>query len=307
MHQWAIKFPVAIVLSLSAITCLVRTKAQRGTIVSVKREPKYSANASHSELRLQVAMRAGTYNLTITNLTDGPVTMERRISVERRTSSDWVHEMSIEAVAQCEGFDERGDRKSPVRLEAHADLEVVPWNGWLCGGQCSAACMQNVPVGPGTHRFVVVTVPDGRRITSPTFSIEPVLRLSVVGTRDTLAERAKSYGLTIENLSDQDVTIMRGISIWKKQATGWSRQLGSIQAVSKCDDLYERYRLETPVRISGLQSLVVVPWDGFLCAGQCPAACAKNYQLGPGTFRYEVVTLPDDKITYSPSFTIEGP
>jgi hypothetical protein len=151
-----------------------------------------------------------------------------------------------------------------------------------------------------------VTVPGGQEIVSPLFSIE-WLDMNVYERTDfhhTFTGTAKSYGLTIDNMAPREISIARGITILKKVPTGWSPQLGSIQAISKCDEFDLDYHLETPIRIPSRGTVSVVPWDGMMCAGQCPASCLKNYQLGPGTFRFEIVVLPEGTKLQSPPFTI---
>ena len=137
---------------------------------------KYGAVTFDRALRLNVSERSDTrhmfpfHGLTITNLSNDPITIERGIWTEYETPSGWVRGPSIEAVSKCEVIDPRNiDWKTPVRIDAHATFTVVSWDGWVCGGQCPTACMQNVPAMPGTYRFVLITVPDGRRIVSPTF------------------------------------------------------------------------------------------------------------------------------------------
>jgi hypothetical protein len=141
---------------------------------------KYGAGTYDNVLRLQVTVRPGTSDaavvgsvgLTITNLSSRPVTIETRIRREYQTASGWTGTYDMEAVNKCQAYDPNFlDWKAQVRIDAHATLTVVPWDGWICGGQCPIACMQNVPAGTGTYRFVLVTVPDARRIISPTFSM----------------------------------------------------------------------------------------------------------------------------------------
>jgi hypothetical protein len=143
-------------------------------------EQKYRAGTYDKVLRLQGTVRAGTADmvvggsvgLTITNLSSRPVTIERRIRREYQTASGWTGTYDMEAVSKCETYDPNFlDWKAQVQIDAHATLTVVPWDGWICGGQCPIACMQNVPAMPGTYRFVLVTVPDARRIISPKFSM----------------------------------------------------------------------------------------------------------------------------------------
>jgi hypothetical protein len=97
-------------------------------------------------------------------------TIERGILMERRVSSRWVQGTAVQAVDRCENFDAHYPWKAPIRIDPHATLDVVPWDGFLCGGQCPAACMQNTKVTSGILRFVVV-FQGGKRILSPEFSI----------------------------------------------------------------------------------------------------------------------------------------
>jgi len=189
MPRWVVPISVCVVLGVFVITCPTCTEAQPGPVPSLRPwfdtagQQKYGADTFDRALRLQVAERTDTphmftgkavsHGLTITNLSNGPITIERGIWIEYEMPSGWVHGTNIEAVSKCEVIDPRNnDWKAPVRIDAHATLTVVSWDGWVCGGQCPTACMQNVPAMPGIYRFVLITVPDGRRVVSPTFSIE---------------------------------------------------------------------------------------------------------------------------------------
>lgn len=114
---------------------------------------------------------ARSYGLTITNLTGSPAAIQRGIAVERKTPKGWKQETAIQAVATCVHYHQGYNWKSPIRLAARSSLAVYPWDGFLCGGQCEDACMQNGYSGPGIFRFVVVLLPDGKRIASLPFAI----------------------------------------------------------------------------------------------------------------------------------------
>lgn len=114
---------------------------------------------------------ARSWSLTITNLTDTAVTIQRGIAIERRTSTGWKQDAGVQAVANCQDYVHEQNWKSPVHISAHSSLAVQPWNGFVCGGQCEANCLQNVFSGPGIVRFVVVLLPDGKRIASLPFAI----------------------------------------------------------------------------------------------------------------------------------------
>jgi hypothetical protein len=115
---------------------------------------------------------AKSFGLTITNLTDTAVTIQRGIAIEGRTPKGWKKETGIQAVASCNEHGYQQNLKSPIRLSGHSSLAVYPWDGFLCGGQCEMACMQNTFAGPGIFRFVVVLIPDGKRILSNPFALQ---------------------------------------------------------------------------------------------------------------------------------------
>lgn len=149
--------------------------------LTVAQNRRYRAPLSAREgLRLEVVKRtnvtqefrwtASSYRLTIRNLTDGVVTIQRGIRVERETPRGWILTDFIQAIPNCTGYVQGYDRKALTSIVAHGVLAVLRWNGWQCGGQCPSACLQNAKAPPGIYRFAVVVVP-GSKITSPTFII----------------------------------------------------------------------------------------------------------------------------------------
>jgi hypothetical protein len=116
---------------------------------------------------------ARSYGLTVTNLTDKPVAVERWIVIERRTPKGWIHDGGIQAVDNCAHYNQNDWKapREPVPVAAHSSLAVYPWNGFLCGGQCEQNCLQNAFSGPGIFRFVVVLLPDSKRIESSRTSL----------------------------------------------------------------------------------------------------------------------------------------
>jgi hypothetical protein len=140
-------------------------------VCAAAEEPLRLEVTEHTDVHHEFTGTAKSYGVTITNLTDHAVTIERGILIEGETRSGWVQQAGIQAVANCGDFDERYNWKAPIRLDAHSTLAVFPWDGFLCGGQCMASCLENGKAGPGTYRFAVVIVPGGRKIASPPFTI----------------------------------------------------------------------------------------------------------------------------------------
>jgi hypothetical protein len=112
-----------------------------------------------------------SWGLTITNLFDKPVAIDRWVAVERRTVNGWKQNSGTQAVASCRDFVYQYDSKSSIRLAAHSSLAVHPWNGFVCGGQCPQSCMQNVYSGPGILRYVVTLLPEGKKVSSLPFAV----------------------------------------------------------------------------------------------------------------------------------------
>jgi hypothetical protein len=247
-----------------------------------------------------------SYGLAIANLMGHSVAIRKNILIEKQAPSGWTQQGAIEAIDTCDKYDYKFSSDATVRLEAHGTLAVVPSDGWLCGEQCPQPCQQNSPHMPGIYRFVVVTANDGVRIVSPQFSIE-WLEMFIRPRNDfhhMFTRFAESYSLMIDNMSNHEISMRRGIGIWKREPTGWSLR-GGVQAVSKCDDFDAEDRGETPIRIPSFGTFEVVPWDGTMCGGQCEQSCMKNYHVGPGTFRFEVVVLPEGTKIESSPFTIK--
>lgn len=247
-----------------------------------------------------------SYGLAIANMTDHSVAIQRKILIEKHTPSGWKQQGALQAISTCDEFDDRWSSNSPVRLEPHAIMTVVPSDGWLCGEQCPTPCMQNAPHVPGIYRFVVLMISSGERLESPQFRIEWLeMYVRERAELHQLSNRnAKLYSLVIDNMSDRTIYIKRGISIWKKTPTGWSQQPGVIQAISRCDQFDHQNRLEAPIQLPSFGTIAAVPWDGLICGGQCPTACTRNFPLGPGTFRFEIAVMPDGTKLQGPEFTM---
>ena len=45
-------------------------------------------------------------------------------------------------------------------------------------------------------------------------------------------------------------------------------------------------------------------WNGLICSGQCPLGCRANAYLGPGSFRFVVMSCDQKQRFYGPAFTM---
>ena len=112
-------------------------------------------------------------SLRIENSGGVPVAIAHAIGVEMLQRGRWTPiETEFNAVAACRP----PAAPAPVRIAPGAALDVVPWRGWSCSGQCRNSCRANAYFGPGRFRAVVTTSPNGARVVGPEFAMpaEPV-------------------------------------------------------------------------------------------------------------------------------------
>ena len=114
-------------------------------------------------------------SLILANRSAGPIMIARAIGVERRDGTSWTAvRTEFNAVSSCP----MPGRPAPaptsvVSIPTGRSLKVVPWQGYTCSGQCEAACMANLYLGPGTFRFVATVLPVRARVLGPSFALPP--------------------------------------------------------------------------------------------------------------------------------------
>jgi hypothetical protein len=91
-------------------------------------EPLHLEVTEHTDVAHEFAGTAKSYGVIITNRIDSAVTIERGIWIEKETSSGWVKQAGIQAVANCGDFDYGYNWKAQIRLDAHSTPAVVPWD-----------------------------------------------------------------------------------------------------------------------------------------------------------------------------------
>ena len=88
------------------------------------------------------------------------------VQVQWRDGGTWTRVTTeFNAVAAC-------GRRAALEIAPGASLDVVPWRGFSCSGQCNRTCRANIYFGGSTvFRFVVTTAPLGEQVASPTFTM----------------------------------------------------------------------------------------------------------------------------------------
>lgn len=89
-----------------------------------------------------------------------------------------------------------------------------------------------------------------------------------------------------------DLDLRRRVLVEKREReegaakVGWKATDADVRLIASCE---EKESGETRLLERG-ETLVVQRWNGWSCDGQCPRPCRANIYLGPGEFRYVVLS-----------------
>lgn len=88
----------------------------------------------------------------------------------------------------------------------------------------------------------------------------------------------------VKNTGNGAVDLRRKVLVERKENGSWVETAAEVYLIASCAEK----DLESPLHLGAGQELVVLPWNGWGCDGQCPRPCRANYYLGPGDFRFVV-------------------
>ncbi len=112
----------------------------------------------------------------------------------------------------------------------------------------------------------------------------------------------QSNRFVVKNTGSSALNLRKKVLVERKDGQSWVDSYAEVYLIASCAEK----DLKSPLHLAAGQELVMSPWNGWGCDGQCPRPCRANYYLGPGDFRYVVFTS-DGKHRYDgPSFTL-GP
>jgi hypothetical protein len=83
-----------------------------------------------------------------------------------------------------------------------------------------------------------------------------------------------------------DIELQRRVVVEKMEPAGWRATYADVRLIATCE---EKETGTTRLMKHG-ETLVVKSWNGWSCNGQCPRSCRANIFLGPGQFRFVVVS-----------------
>ena len=97
-----------------------------------------------------------------------------------------------------------------------------------------------------------------------------------------------------------EIRLNRRVIVEQRAAEQWTATEADVRLISSCDE----YEAQSPRLLQAGQSIAVVAWSGMSCGGQCPASCRANVYLGPGEFRFVVLSEDEAQRFEGPPFQL---
>jgi len=104
----------------------------------------------------------------------------------------------------------------------------------------------------------------------------------------------------VKNTGNGPVDLRRKVLVERQDGGSWVETPAEVYLIASCAEK----DLQAPLHLGQGQELVVVPWNGWGCDGQCPRPCRANYYLGPGDFRFVVFTTDGKQRFDGPAFKL---
>jgi hypothetical protein len=91
---------------------------------------------------------------------------------------------------------------------------------------------------------------------------------------------------SVTNHGPQVALLRRVVVEFHDDGGDWERVDADVRLIADCAETAEGEERVFPPG----ETLTVAPWAGWSCDGQCPKPCRANAYLGPGEFRFVVLT-----------------
>jgi len=83
-----------------------------------------------------------------------------------------------------------------------------------------------------------------------------------------------------------DIELQRRVVVEKMEGHGWNATDADVRLIATC----EEEEIGATRLVKQGETLMVKSWNGWSCNGQCPRPCRANIYLGPGQFRFVVLS-----------------
>lgn len=97
-----------------------------------------------------------------------------------------------------------------------------------------------------------------------------------------------------------DLALRRAVLVEKHESGSWAATDADVRLITSCDEVEKG---KSRVLKQG-ETLLVKSWNGWSCNGQCPRSCRANLYLGPGEFRFVVLSEDGKKRFEGAAFSL---
>ena len=200
-----------------------------------------------------------------------------------------------------------------ITLRSGERLRPPPWNGTSCVAQSHSQCAPrcgggNVPLPPGTFRFVVASCLGGESFAGPAFYLKaaPPDPFKVdAGSAHMQSVRVRNLtapgNFEVVNESSEDVALSYNVEVQSLGNGGWQNTQTGMRLVCNGD----QRQIPDCMTLHGGESMRPPPWSGSSCGAplsDCPLSCRTVFPLPPGTFRFIVASCSGSESVVGPAF-----
>jgi hypothetical protein len=124
--------------------------------------------------------------------------------------------------------------------------------------------------------------------------------LAAQGTPDLQVKNLAAPGASSIANPGPDVALNRRVTVEKHAGANWVATDADVRLIASCDEL----ETATERVLRSGETLTLKPWNGWTCDGQCAGSCRANVYLGPGEFRFVIVSANGKQRFEGPAFAL---
>jgi hypothetical protein len=126
--------------------------------------------------------------------------------------------------------------------------------------------------------------------------------LAAQGAPDVQVRNLNAPGAASVTNHGPDIALSRKVTVEQHVGASWTATDADVRLIAACGDL----ETKNDHMLRKGETLILLPWNGWTCGGQCAGSCRANVYLGPGEFRFVVVSASGKQRFAGPAFML-GP
>ncbi|MEO7362514.1 MAG: hypothetical protein ABI120_19445 [Gemmatimonadaceae bacterium] len=123
------------------------------------------------------------------------------------------------------------------------------------------------------------------------------------GKPDVQVTNGTTSGSAVVTNRGPDIALGRTVTVEKHVGSTWTATDAAVRLIAACEEV----AATTERVLHRGETLSLKPWNGWTCGGQCGGSCRANVYLGPGEFRFVVVSANGKQRFEGPAFLLGAP